>query len=269
MKKNSHKTTTEPTKTRSNLEAGGVPEWFGRVLDARGGVGVGAAAKPLKFGYARVSTNEQDTALQIERLQAEGCAEVFHEKASGMKRERPELAKVLELLGPGDELLALRLDRLARSAQHLLEIAKAVLAKGATLRLLDGLTVNDTPTGRLVFGIFALMAEFDHALIVERTQAGRERNRKAGKSIGGRKFVFDDRKRKAAALLLVDEASRVPEVAKQLKVGSSTLYREIEAFTAQAVEQGRPARELFVERWRDGVVAPAPLLDFIDAQIPA
>jgi DNA invertase Pin-like site-specific DNA recombinase len=110
-----------------------------------------------RFGYSRVSTSDQDWALQVDALTRAGVddRDIFREKQSGAKADRQELRRVLDLLRPGDKLVVWRLDRLARSQLHLLQIAKDIEDKGAELALMDRIDTS-TATGRMLFGILAV-----------------------------------------------------------------------------------------------------------------
>ena len=115
-----------------------------------------------KFGYARVSTRDQDTALQVAALMKAGCAKVYKEKASGATSDRPELAKMLRLLQRGDVLVVSRLDRLARSTRDLLNIIEALNERGAGFKSLKDTWADTTsPHGRLMLTILGGLAEFE------------------------------------------------------------------------------------------------------------
>ena len=134
--------------------------------------------------YARVSTYDQDPALQINALMAEGYDVAFTDKASGADRDRPELEKAIAYLRHGDILLFWKLDRLARSVVHLGQIAEVVRSKGAHIKCLTQPIDTTTPAGRLMFNVLACFAEFERDIILERTMAGLAAARAAGR-IGG------------------------------------------------------------------------------------
>ncbi len=115
-------------------------------------------------GYARVSTVEQDPALQDDALGRAGCARVWTDVASGSRDDRPELAKLLEALLPGDTLVVWRLDRLGRSLRHLIDIVTALDERGVGFRSVQESIDTTTPGGRLVFHVFAALAEFERDL---------------------------------------------------------------------------------------------------------
>lgn len=124
------------------------------------------------IGYARVSTDEQDTAAQQDALRAQGCSVIFEDKASGASKERPNLTRALERVGKGDTLLVVRIDRLARSLAHLLEIVETLRTKGAYFRSINDPIDTSSPQGMLMTQMLGAFAEFERALIRERTRAG-------------------------------------------------------------------------------------------------
>lgn len=124
------------------------------------------------IGYARVSTDEQDTAAQLDALRGQGCGLIFEDKASGASKERPNLAKALERVGKGDTLLVVRIDRLARSLSHLLDIVETLRAKGAYFRSINDPIDTSSAQGMLMTQMLGAFAEFERALIRERTRAG-------------------------------------------------------------------------------------------------
>lgn len=139
----------------------------------------------MLIGYARVSTHEQDCALQEDALRAAGCDRLFLETASGAKRDRPELRAALAAMQEGDTLVVWRLDRLARSLRHLLETVEGLEARGMKFRSLTEAMDTSTSGGKLILSVLGAMAEFERALISERTKAGLEAARLRGRK-GGR-----------------------------------------------------------------------------------
>jgi DNA invertase Pin-like site-specific DNA recombinase len=136
------------------------------------------------LGYARVSTQTQDLEPQLRQLQHAGCSEIFEEKASGASRARPELARLLRQLRAGDTLVVVRIDRLARSLSHLLTVIEQVRAAGGQFRSLGDPIDTAGPSGMLVLQIMGAIAQFERALIVERTKAGLTAARAQGR-VGG------------------------------------------------------------------------------------
>src|SRR5262249_5109158 len=137
--------------------------------------------KMATFGYARVSTRDQNLAGQIAELQAAGCGNIYKEKASGVKSDRPALAKVIRRLELGDVLVVTRLDRLARSTRDLLNILDAIGKAGADFKSLkDAWADTTTPHGRLMLTVLGGLAEFERELIRARTDDGRKRAKARG-----------------------------------------------------------------------------------------
>jgi DNA invertase Pin-like site-specific DNA recombinase len=137
------------------------------------------------IGYARVSTDDQNFSLQRAALEAAGCKRIFEEKISGAKRDRPELIRMLDQTRDGDVVVVSRLDRLARSTRHLLEIAERLRDAQAGLRSLHEPWADTTsPAGRMVLTIFAGIAEFERELIHERTGSGRDAAKARGVRFG-------------------------------------------------------------------------------------
>ena len=141
----------------------------------------------LLLGYARVSTDDQDLTHQRAELHAAGCTRIYAEKITGTRRDRPELARLLDHLRPGDVVTVTRLDRLARSTRDLLDIAERIQAAGAGLRsLAEPWADTTTPAGRMVLTVFAGIAEFERTLIIDRTRRGREAAKRRGVKFGPR-----------------------------------------------------------------------------------
>ncbi|MDQ2106102.1 recombinase family protein [Azospirillum isscasi] len=136
------------------------------------------------IGYARVSTDEQTTAGQLDALRAAGCAEIFEEKASGASRARPELARALARIARGDTLVIWKLDRLGRSLAHLLEVIEDLRGRGCHFRCLTSPIDTASPHGTLVLQMLGAVAEYERSLIRERTKAGL-RAAKARGRVGG------------------------------------------------------------------------------------
>lgn len=177
-------------------------------------------------GYARVSTQDQTPALQIDALTAAGCERVFTEKASGAQRDRPELTAALAYMRTGDHLVVWKLDRLARSLPQLIETVAALEGRGIGLRSLTEAIDTMTAGGKLIFHIFGALAEFERSVIRERTRAGLQAARDRGRA-GGRPPALTAADLAAARAMLRDPAITVDEVAKRLKVSPATLYRHL------------------------------------------
>src|SRR4051794_27732562 len=189
----------------------------------------------MLVGYARVSTQEQDLALQLDALQTAGCSKVFEEKASGAQRERPALQAALAYMRTGDTLVVWKLDRLARSLKQLIETVEAVGTRGIGLRSLTEAIDTGSAGGRLVFHLFAALAEFERGVIRERTLAGLQAARARGRT-GGRPPALAAKDLAAAKAMLKDPAITVAEVAKRLAVAPSTLYRHLPRARTAALE---------------------------------
>jgi DNA invertase Pin-like site-specific DNA recombinase len=180
----------------------------------------------MLIGYARVSTDDQDLALQRTALKEAGCRRLFEEKVSGAKRDRPQLARLLDQVREGDVVVVHRLDRLARSTRDLLEIAERLREAGAGLRSLGEPWADTTsPAGRMVLTVFAGIAEFERALIQERTGTGRAAAMKRGVRFGRPAKLTADQI--ALARRLLEEGTAASEVAQTFKVHRATLYRAL------------------------------------------
>jgi DNA invertase Pin-like site-specific DNA recombinase len=188
----------------------------------------------MLVGYARVSTSQQDTALQIDALKAAGCERIFEEKASGAQRDRPQLKAVLEFMRSGqDTFVCYRLDRVARSLKQLIETVEDLEARGIGFKSLNEQIDTTSAGGKLVFHIFAALSEFEKTLIRSRTMAGLESARARGR-IGGRPKLINDDKLKVAKTLLANSDMTVTDIAKQIEVSPATLYRYLPAARAEA-----------------------------------
>lgn len=186
-----------------------------------------SGAGRVHIGYARVSTRGQDLDQQRATLGAAGCIRIFEEKASGTKSDRPELVRMLEHLRHGDVVTVTRLDRLARSTADLLAIAEKIGVAGAGLRSLAEPWADTTsPAGRMILTIFAGIADFERALIVERTSSGRIAAKARGVRFGPRPALSAEKIAHAQKLILQD-GKTVAEVARLLDVHRATLYRAL------------------------------------------
>jgi DNA invertase Pin-like site-specific DNA recombinase len=171
------------------------------------------------IGYARVSTDEQTTDPQIDALSAAGCAVILREHASGGDRARPELKRAVERCKKGDVLVVVRIDRLARSLAHLLEIIEALDTRGAGFKSLGDPIDTTSPQGRFTLQILGAVAEFERALIRERTKAGLKAARERGR-VGGNPGL---RFRSPAAVRAVTEAREARRDADVLRVADAIL----------------------------------------------
>lgn len=190
--------------------------------------GTGAESVSHLVGYARVSTADQNTALQREALQAAGVAQVFEDVASGAKADRPGLTTALAYLRAGDTLTVWKLDRLGRSLPHLVQTVAELSTRGVGFRSLTEAIDTTTPNGRLVFHLFAALADFERDLIRERTRAGLAVAQARGRHGGRRPVVTADKLVRARALIDT-QGLTVREAAARVKVGKTALYRALAA----------------------------------------
>lgn len=180
------------------------------------------------IGYARVSTNEQNLDLQIDALKKEGCTKrnIYIDKASGAKTNRPGLESCLEALEPGDTLLVWRLDRLGRSMSHLVTLVEQLLERKIGFKsICDGAIDTTTASGELVFNIFSALAQFERRLIQERTKAGLSAARARGK-MGGRKAIKPDDPRVVMAKEMhKNKTISIQKICDTLNISRATFYR--------------------------------------------
>ena len=176
-----------------------------------------------RLGYARISTPEQDPALQLDALAVAGCCKVFTDVGSGRLAQRPQLDDLLEQLRPGDTVVVWRLDRLGRSLAHLIELVGRLEEMGVGLVSLHEAIDTTTATGRLTFAIFGALAQFERELLRERTMAGLEAARARGRR-GGRPRVMTPEKVAVARQMQASGEYSMATIAATLGVGRSTLY---------------------------------------------
>ena len=180
----------------------------------------------MLIGYARVSTDGQDLALQTDALRACGCEKLYSDVASGSKAGRPGLAGALADLRAGDVLVVWSLDRLGRSLSHLIEVVGELQGRGVGFRSLREDVDTETAGGKLVFHLFGALAEFERSLIRERTRAGLAAARARGRQ-GGRPRKLTAAQVRQAALLLADKSVDVGAVSRTFGVHRTTLYRHV------------------------------------------
>ena len=179
------------------------------------------------IGYARVSSSDQDLDLQSDALAAAGCQRVFMDTASGSIADRPQLAPCLDYVRDGDTLVVWRLDRLGRSLPHLIDTVRGLADRGVGFKSLQESIDTTTPGGRLVFHVFAALAEFERDLIRERTHAGLTSARARGR-VGGRRPALSSAKAKAAQGLYDAGSTTVADIARVVGVSRATLYRHLQ-----------------------------------------
>lgn len=178
-------------------------------------------------GYARVSTDDQDPAAQIDTLRAAGCDPIFVEHASGATMQRPEWHACNRGLGRGDTLTVVRIDRLGRSLADLVSTLDDLAARGVHFRSLTEGIDTSTPLGRMFYQLAAAFAEYERALIRERTCAGIDAARAAGRRFGRPPALTDEQRTLARRLRAQGEG--VATIARMLEVSPSTIRRTLTA----------------------------------------
>jgi DNA invertase Pin-like site-specific DNA recombinase len=204
-----------------------------------------------RIGYARVSTLEQDEALQHDALTAAGCERVFVDRVSGKLEHRPALDAMLEQLCPGDSVTVWRLDRLGRSLRHLIDVVADLERRDVTFRSLTEALDTSTPGGKLTFHLFGALAEFEHALIRERTMAGLAAARARGRK-GGRPTVWTPDKLQTARKMYDSRDYDVAAIGRVIGVSRASVYRALADRDASTVSpdglrpptQGQPTGPL-------------------------
>ena len=185
----------------------------------------------MKIGYARVSTEEQSLALQEDALLKAGVSPdfMFSEHKAGAHAKRPELDRCMQILRKGDTLVVWKLDRLGRSLKDLITLMETFHERGVELISLQDCIDTNTPTGKFLFHMLGAIAEFERAMIVERTKAGLAASRKRGRK-GGRKPKLSDVKIREGLDLLKLGNWDVAKVARALGVGRNTWYRSVKRY---------------------------------------
>lgn len=179
-----------------------------------------------RIGYARVSTDDQHLDLQRDALTRAGCSAIYEEAASGKSAARPELEQCRKALRAGDTLVVWRLDRLGRSLPDLVQIVADLERQGVGFESLTERIETGSAAGRLVFHVFAALAEFERGLIRERTQAGLAAARARGRA-GGRRPKLDEQQVREIKVLLRDPGIQVANVARRYGVSRTTLYKHV------------------------------------------
>lgn len=178
----------------------------------------------MLIGYARVSTNDQETTAQVAALTAAGCERVFREKASGGRWDRPELHKILDQLRKGDVLVVWKLDRLSRSLRDVLTIMEKLAEEKAGFRSLTEAIDTTTPAGRMMLQMLGAFSEFERAMLRERTKAGLESARREGR-IGGRPAKLNVSQRQEIVRLVTKGTKTAADVARLFQVHPATVSR--------------------------------------------
>lgn len=177
------------------------------------------------FGYARVSTEQQNLDRQLDALRKYGCDTIYNEKMTGTKRDRPELAKILDRMTEGDTVVIESLSRLGRSTKDLIELTELFQSKGVHLVSLKEQIDTSTSTGKLLFTLMSAIAQFERDVIADRTREGLKSARARGRT-GGRPRTDADAVRKAIKLYNTRQYS-IREIEELTGVKKSTLYRNL------------------------------------------
>ena len=178
----------------------------------------------MRFGYARVSTQDQEIACQISALTAAGCERIFQEKVGGGRWSRPELERLLDQLRPDDVVVVWKLDRLSRSLKDLLVILEKIGNAGAAFQSLTEPVDTTTPAGRLMIQMVGAFAEFEREILRERTQAGLVAARKEGR-IGGRRFKLTPLQQREVVAMVTSGHKTNADVARLFRVHPATITR--------------------------------------------
>ncbi len=193
----------------------------------------------MHFGYARVSTRDQDLSLQLDALKKAGCKQIFQEKESGANKERPQLNAMLQQIRSGDVVVVWKLDRLARSLKDLVSFVNYLNEHDAQLQSLNDQIDTSTPHGKFTFHVFAALAEFERDIISERTKAGLDAARARGRT-GGRPKGLSKKAQHTAIIAekLYEEGElSLSEMCEQLGISRGTFYNYLRA---RGVTVGKP-----------------------------
>lgn len=181
----------------------------------------------MRIGVARVSTRDQHPEAQEDALKAAGCERVFTDKASGKLARRPQLDMALQVAREGDEIVVTKLDRLGRSLENLIELAKQLQDRGIGLVVLDQGIDTSTAVGRMFFQILGAVAEFEHALMSERTVDGLAAARARGRT-GGQKPKLRPKQVELAREMYDSGNYTVQQIADEFGVTRPTIYRHLD-----------------------------------------
>ena len=218
----------------------------------------------MKIGYARVSTDEQNLDLQRHALTAAGCAAIHEDRGlSGAARDRPGLAAALARLAPGDVLVVWKLDRLGRSLPDLVQLLDRLGQAGAGFASLSEAIDTTTAGGRLVFHLLGALAEFERALIAERTRAGMAAAKRRGKHVGRPRKLSPHQLAHARALLASGQETRAG-IAALFEVDPTTLRRAL-----GRESKSTPSRKPKSSRWWTKSAGPLPRRVSADREAPA
>ena len=180
----------------------------------------------MLIGYARVSTRDQNLDLQLDKLREAGCEKIFSDKASGVREDRPGLAEAIAYARSGDTLTVWKLDRLGRTMKSLIRFVDDLRESGVEFKSINEGLDTSTPMGRFTFHILGALAQMEAELVKERTMAGLQASRARGK-LGGRPKKITPDQLVMARTLMTNPDLTMEQIARQLGVGKSTLYREL------------------------------------------
>ena len=178
----------------------------------------------MKIGYARVSTEDQNLDLQNDALKEAKCDHIFEEKISGKIKERPALDEALNFMRKGDTLVVWKLDRLGRSLKHLIEIINRLMDNGMYFMSLQEKIDTTSTSGKLIFHIFAALAEFEREIISERTKAGLKAARARGR-FGGRPKKLNEEQTQMVKKMWKDHTIPIDEICRTFDISRTAMYR--------------------------------------------
>src|SRR3954451_631933 len=180
----------------------------------------------MLIGYARVSTDDQNLDLQRDALQKAGCEQIYTDRVSGTKANRPGLTEALSHLRSGDTLVVWRLDRLGRSLRHLIDTVTDLQTRGIGFQSITESINTTTSGGKLVFHIFGALAEFEREIIRERTKAGLQAARTRGRN-GGRPKALTEKQVGLLNSLAADPNNSIDDICRTLGISRTTYYRYV------------------------------------------
>ena len=192
----------------------------------------------MQIGYARVSTDDQDTAVQVATLKSAGCERIYKEKASGGRWDRPELHRLLDQLRKGDVLVVWKLDRLSRSLRDVLTIMERLGESGAGFRSLTEAIDTTTPAGRMMMQMVGAFAEFERAMLKERTKAGLDAAREEGR-VGGRRPKLSNQQQSEIRKMITKGDKTAADAARLFKVHPATVSRLLARSSSRKVSRAK------------------------------
>ena len=193
----------------------------------------------MTIGYARISTMDQNLEYQLDELKKAGCEQIFTDKITGTKFDRPQLTELKKILRKGDTIVVWKIDRMGRGLRDMMNLMKEFETQGINFKSLTEPIDTTTATGRLVFSIFATMAEFERSLIVERTQAGLKAGRARGK-VGGRPSKLTPEQKVLVRKMHADKTIPISTITDTFKITRQTMYKAL----YEKVGQGRSDKKV-------------------------